>query len=64
MGDDAVLTLVTSDGAVMVGENDVLDDRTDAVINAEAGFIPRVEGEEDGVLGKETDAFGESQADK
>lgn len=42
---------------------DVSDDRADAVINAEAGFVPGVEGEEDGVGGEEVDAFGEGFAE-
>lgn len=38
--------------------NDLGNDGADAVVDAETGFIPRVEGEENGVVGEEGDAFG------
>ena len=37
-------------------EDDVIDDGADAVVDSEAGLVPCVEGEEDGVVGKERDA--------
>ena len=37
----------------------ISDDRADAVVDAEAGFVPCVEGEENGVVREEGDAFGE-----
>ena len=40
-----------------------VDDGADAVVDAEAGFVVGVEGEEDGVCGEEGDAVGESGAD-
>ena len=46
------------------GEKDVLDDGADAVVDAEAGFVPGVKGEEDGVLGEELDAVCEGGADE
>lgn len=51
-------------GGVVVGENESLHDRADAVVNAEAGFVEGVEGEEDGVGGEEADALGKFRADE
>ena len=35
----------------------VSDDQADAVVDAETGFVPRVEGEENGIIGEQADAF-------
>lgn len=43
---------------VGVGGDEGVHDGADTVIDAEAGFDPGVEAEEDCVLGKEADAFG------
>lgn len=48
---------------VFVRENDIPHDAADAVVDPEPGFVPGVEGEEDGVVGEGGDAFGQEGAD-
>lgn len=45
-----------------VAEDDVSGKRPHAVVDAEAGFVPGVEGEEDGILGEFGDGVGEEGA--
>lgn len=51
-------------GGGVVVEDEVLHDGADAVVDAEAGFVEGVEGEEDGVGGEEADAFGKLGSDE
>ena len=60
VGCDAVTVFVAGGrrGVVdVVREYHVVDDRADAVVDAEAGFVPGVEGEEDCIGGVLGDAF-------
>ena len=41
-----------------------MDYGLDAVVDAETGFIPGVEGEEDGVIREDIDAFGKGGSDQ
>ena len=51
------------DGGVLVLEDDVAHDGADAVVDTEAGFVPGVEREEDGVGGEYMNTFGERGPD-
>lgn len=52
------------DGGLVLAEDEVAHDGADAVVDAEAGFVPGVEGEEDGVCGEEPDALCQLGSDK
>ena len=49
--------------ALVAGENDTPHDATNAVVNSEPGFVPGVQGEEYGIMGKRSDTFREESAD-
>ena len=66
MGDDVIGYLAILSRLVrtaMLREDDISHDATDTVIDAEAGFVPRIEGEEDAIVGEGDDAFGEEGSD-
>ena len=46
------------------GEDDVMHEGTDPIVDTEAHFVPSVEREEDGVVWEVLDAVGQGRADK